>query len=151
MWIIGISKLNTNISCFTVYDQPATKHWRNRMLGTSKCKSYLICFILRVNVLLFSDFNASGVLNNNGTPCFVISLTSTFFFHFLNDQNCELSPETADNWFDEVSFFCHDYWIFSLQDYCYCCVHCSTSLRLFCVLIFSGMVKIFRFGTMWKP
>ena len=81
MWIIGISKLHRKIFCFTVYDQPATKHRGNRTLGTSKCKWF--CSILRVNVLLFSDFNASGVLNNNGTPCFVISLTATFFLSFL--------------------------------------------------------------------
>ena len=83
MWIIGISKLNRNISCFTVYDQPTTNHWGNRTFGTSKRKSYLICLNLPVNVLLFSDFNALGVLNNNGTPCLVISLTCTFFLSFL--------------------------------------------------------------------
>ena len=81
MWIIGISKLNRNIFCFTVYDQPTTKHWGNRTLCTRKCKWFYS--MLRVNVLLFSDFNASGVPNSNGTPCFVISLTSTFFLSFL--------------------------------------------------------------------
>ena len=58
-------------------------------------------------------------------------------FFFQSNHNSPLPLETADDLFDDVSFFCHEYWIFSLQDYSYCCVLCSinlsTSLYLFSV------------------
>ena len=83
---------------------------------------------------MFYCLVTSGVLNNNG-PFYV---NVNFFFRFYNDQNCELSPETEDSLFDEVSFFSlMIVKLFSSQDYCYCCVLRSinliTSLYLFSV------------------
>ena len=73
-WIIGISKLNRNIFCFTVYEYWPARNRRLGTLGTCNCKWF--CSILRVNVLCLVT---SGVPNNNG-PFYV---NVNFFLSFL--------------------------------------------------------------------